>query len=491
MDMLPHTNVLRELQDIHDTGYFCVQNTLEDNWQQTCYEMEKWLKEEPRAPRSPKRSLSDLDSLSSPLIPSSPASPLMEPECELLVESNSESDFKSDGSDSEHPLFCSLPDSDMESEWPKPDRVDPLNLDDLVIPEKLLESVDLNECTPCWESDLECDVQVKKELLDDDDEELEEMYTAAMQNPLRFSFIPKGEGDSLPTLTPPSSPESKKCVNMSAVNNVGNGLSLNGLNAFSTLTTLSAADVGSLFKMATKGAIVRFTARDVSGVTRLISVTHGPITVTTPVIPLASVTPPGNGTSLKTPSAGAGAASGGLGLGLGTTKGRSGSRTSRTGGRAGTGRTAALRNGHKGAGAARTNGRGGAGTPGGHAGQRTNGATLASSLNSTTTATGTTGSTRTRASRETDSKKKVHRCDYIDCKKIYTKSSHLKAHQRTHTGEKPYKCHWPGCGWSFARSDELTRHYRKHTGAKPFKCVHCDRGFSRSDHLALHMKRHN
>lgn len=56
-------------------------------------------------------------------------------------------------------------------------------------------------------------------------------------------------------------------------------------------------------------------------------------------------------------------------------------------------------------------------------------------VNGATTVLGSGGS-NVAAAADSQSKRRIHKCQYQGCKKVYTKSSHLKAHLRTHTGKQ-------------------------------------------------------
>nr|XP_046909738.1 Krueppel-like factor 7 [Dermatophagoides farinae] len=49
MDILPSGHFFKELQAIHDTGFLPAHLSLEDKWEQTMLELERYLKDEPKS----------------------------------------------------------------------------------------------------------------------------------------------------------------------------------------------------------------------------------------------------------------------------------------------------------------------------------------------------------------------------------------------------------------------------------------------------------
>ncbi|XP_013791478.1 Krueppel-like factor 8, partial [Limulus polyphemus] len=70
---------------------------------------------------------------------------------------------------------------------------------------------------------------------------------------------------------------------------------------------------------------------------------------------------------------------------------------------------------------------------------------LLSSVNSSTFVNGSSALALSQTDMYSESlrRRKVHKCDFEGCEKVYTKSSHLKAHKRTHTGKNLYTLKLP------------------------------------------------
>ncbi|KAL1456869.1 hypothetical protein WDU94_001559 [Cyamophila willieti] len=174
---------------------------------QTCYEMEKYLKEEPKLPSFKKSDFSDSgprwNLFTTPVVPLTKV-------------------------------------------------LDPLHLDDINLSDK---QVDSSCSSSSWDSSLSCAFRLKKERIDVDSLDDE-------SSPLQLKFVAKAssQGESiLPTLTPPSSPESGK-------------------------TSIKCSVSTPIKVTATHMPLFKFTMKDTLGLSKLFSVANTTFP-TTAIIP--------------------------------------------------------------------------------------------------------------------------------------------------------------------------------------------------------------
>ena len=91
----------------------------------------------------------------------------------------------------------------------------------------------------------------------------------------------------------------------------------------------------------------------------------------------------------------------------------------------------------------------------------------------------------------TGDKKKLYKCAYEGCGKLYSKKHILLAHIATHTGKSYLRCFLGECNGEIGYRDKylLNRHIiARHTVKKPYQCEICEKRFGRKDLLNVHRR---
>lgn len=88
--------------------------------------------------------------------------------------------------------------------------------------------------------------------------------------------------------------------------------------------------------------------------------------------------------------------------------------------------------------------------------------------------------------------KKIFKCTFPDCGKIFRFKSAIIRHQCVHANNRPYPCPEDGCNKAFKRADALENHMRIHSKETPFVCSQpeCNLQFPTKAALRYHLLKH-